>query len=141
VNTAPPEVLRSAPHWYRIVHRDPARVDPATFPRVALPEAVVHYRERYGSNARGLGAGVRGGADYVERGAVRGDRGIAALGELRLVDRGAESDTAGATDGAARVPPQAARSARTRTAGCRAATSGRCGTRPTRRSSSPTSGS
>jgi hypothetical protein len=112
VNTAPPEVLRSAPHWCAIVHQDPALVDPETFPRVALPEAVVHYRERYGSNTSGVGAGVRGGADWIDRGGdstgpLRGDRGIAALGELRLVDRTAESDTAGATDGAARVPPDA----------------------------------
>ncbi|UCD74008.1 MAG: hypothetical protein JSV91_09465, partial [Phycisphaerales bacterium] len=89
LNTAPPEVMRALPHWYKMVHE----VDAPDFnPRVALPEAVVQYRERY-RNVNDFGLGyedtvlpIYNAPDYHSRGTERrGDRGLASIGELLLV--------------------------------------------------------
>ncbi|NNM25510.1 MAG: hypothetical protein HKO59_05925, partial [Phycisphaerales bacterium] len=48
LNTAPVEVLRTLPHWYRLVHDDPVNAVPADrFPRTRVAEALIKYRERY----------------------------------------------------------------------------------------------
>ncbi|MCP3905110.1 MAG: hypothetical protein GY715_15910 [Planctomycetes bacterium] len=84
LNTAPVEVLRALPHWYRIVHADPDAVDPVCFPRTALAEAVVSYRDRL-DDASG---GFANGPDYTRRDAPgRGDRGLASTGEILLLRR------------------------------------------------------
>ncbi len=87
VNTAPPEVLRSAPHMARLVHEIDS---PAFNPFVRLPQAIVQYRERYGNP--GI-ASTDFTPDYGDRGEVtfiddlRGERGIASIGEIGLLDR------------------------------------------------------
>jgi hypothetical protein len=127
VNTAPPEVMRSIPMWYRMVHEtgettdDPPLplfnacvyqgvvqplvtdgVDPgALLPRVMVPEALVHYRERFNGwfhPPNGVGplnqTGIRGGANYERRAtllstltdqALRVDRGMASPAEVNLL--------------------------------------------------------
>ncbi|MHC4981474.1 MAG: hypothetical protein ACYTGT_21050, partial [Planctomycetota bacterium] len=87
INTAPPEVLRSLPHWARAVHEtgmNDAGVLPVPepTPRVRLPEATVRYRERlepggfepsYGDRSGLLGEGIHP------------ERGFATTGELMLL--------------------------------------------------------
>ncbi|MCH8260538.1 MAG: hypothetical protein IIC46_10065 [Planctomycetes bacterium] len=84
INTAPPEVMRSAPHMTRLVHEDNL---PADNPFVRVPEAIVQYRERFGDpmdNTDPLPAyGDRGDDTFIED--LRGERGIASIGELMLI--------------------------------------------------------
>lgn len=84
INTAPPEVIRSAPHMARLVHEDNL---PADNPFVRVPEAIVQYRERFGDpmdNTDPLPAyGDRGDDTFIED--LRGERGIASIGELMLL--------------------------------------------------------
>ncbi|MCH7475375.1 MAG: hypothetical protein IIA27_11965, partial [Gemmatimonadetes bacterium] len=84
INTAPPEVMRSAPHMARLVHEDNL---PADNPFVRVPEAIVRYRERFGDpmdNTDPLPAyGDRGDDTFIED--LRGERGIASIGELMLI--------------------------------------------------------
>ncbi|MEE9131576.1 MAG: hypothetical protein V3T84_16295 [Phycisphaerales bacterium] len=93
VNTAPPEVMRSAPHMARLVHE---LNTPSNNPFVRVPEAIVRYRERFGDpiglneifpiyGNRGGGANppfFLGNPDLVN---LRGERGFASLGELMLL--------------------------------------------------------
>ncbi|MEE8154036.1 MAG: hypothetical protein V3T53_03635 [Phycisphaerales bacterium] len=93
VNTAPPEVMRSAPHMARLVHE---LNTPSDNPSVRVPEAIVRYRERFGDpiglneilpiyGNRGGGANppfFLGNPDLVN---LRGERGFASLGELMLL--------------------------------------------------------
>jgi len=84
ISNAPVEVLRALPHWYRLVPAAPHVVDAPNWPRSALAESVVSYRERF-DNATG---GFRHGPDYADRPAsVRGGRGLASIGELLLLER------------------------------------------------------
>src|SRR5690606_11398840 len=102
INTAPIEVMRILPHWYRLVHETGQAastlfgaaavpediVDPnapptlppqghwplvtdgvaldARLPRVMLPEAAWHYRERF-SGGLPLATGIPDGPDYSRR--------------------------------------------------------------------------
>jgi len=100
LNTAPPEVLRAIPNWMRVVHSSimtTAPIPAGQFPRSALPEAVVSYRERY-DNAAGQNHTWQGGPDYSDRDPsgptddVRGTRGVAGIGEILLVDEPAPAD-------------------------------------------------
>jgi hypothetical protein len=120
VNTAPVEVLRALPHWYKLVHAD-VDFDAAQhsrFPRSALPEAVVSYRERFlnnpsavftDPNATNLGFSPgpldapESGPDYSDRGDLRGERGFASIGEVLLVDAPSVDDPLTMPD---IVPPQ-----------------------------------
>ena len=91
VNTAPPEVMRSLPHWYRLVHEDP-NSPLSDNPFVRLPEAIVQYRERFGDpnvpNAILPIYGDRGDDTFIED--LRGERGIASIGEIGLLNRSAD---------------------------------------------------
>lgn len=86
VNTATPEVLRAAPHLYRLVHELEA---PINNPRVRLPEAIVAYREKAGpkkddTNTLQPGYGDRGEPDgFVEE--LRTERGLASIGEIEYM--------------------------------------------------------
>ena len=86
VNTAPPEVLRSAPHMTRLVHEIGS---PSFNPFVRVPEAIVQYRERFGDpmvNTDLLPAyGDRGDNTFIKD--LRGERGIASIGEIGLLNR------------------------------------------------------
>jgi hypothetical protein len=117
INTAPPEVMRALPHWYRLVHETGGQlIDPvanpyfnaagqplvtdgseplARLPRSMVADGTVQYRERFNAGA-GLPTvpvtGVLGGANYEDRpalagGTLRGDRGIASIGEPLLLGR------------------------------------------------------
>lgn len=117
INTAPPEVMRSLPHWYRLVHEtgldwynnqlfnaagQPLVVsgnDPAALlPRIMLPEAVCQYRERFNAGSVLPTTGYEGGANYLDRPTMidplrptRGDRGFASIGEVNLLGRQGEA--------------------------------------------------
>jgi hypothetical protein len=122
VNTATVEALRTLPHMYKMVHGTPdsdsgsgsiiestanssaaSMFDP--HPRVAIPEAIVQYRNRQGALAltgvyqRTLLTGHRRGPAYYDRGfnGERGQRGIASLGELFNVNKSAYEDFGYAT--------------------------------------------
>jgi hypothetical protein len=98
INTAPPEVLRALPHWYRLAHqtgRDfdgqwiddeaapPRRLVP---PRVLLAEAAVQYRDRLnGLDADEL---VDIGGVSVQVPALATNTGIATLGTPTYSIRG-----------------------------------------------------
>ncbi|MDY7107738.1 MAG: hypothetical protein SYC29_03790, partial [Planctomycetota bacterium] len=98
INTAPVEVLRTLPQWYKIIHKSAADVSPAVpyedYPRCTLPETVISYRERFLNNQFNF-LGFDGGPPYAVRENLldddehdedhRGDRGYASLGELRLL--------------------------------------------------------
>jgi hypothetical protein len=117
INTAPPEVMRALPHWYRLVHESGGQaINPvgnpyfnaagqplvtdgseplARLPRSMVADGTVQYRERFNAGA-GLPTvpvtGVLGGANYEDRpalagGTLRGDRGIASIGEPLLLAR------------------------------------------------------
>ncbi|MCZ6834154.1 MAG: hypothetical protein O7G85_00115 [Planctomycetota bacterium] len=112
INTATPEVMRALPHMDLMIHSDPSGVDVdlGQMPTVALPLAIVHYRERFSGLPKDITAGnavetgYPGGADYLTRNlgsmlTIRGDRGIASIGELLLVEQPARDDTV--------MPPEA----------------------------------
>jgi hypothetical protein len=95
VNTAPVEVLRMLPHWYKLVHNNPTWDVSmrSRLPRSALPEALLSYRERWSDNGW---FAIYGAPDYskrdisgidvdIERYNLRAERGIASLGELGLL--------------------------------------------------------
>jgi hypothetical protein len=94
INTAPVEVLRTLPHWSRLVHRDPQwdGFQRARLPRTAVAEATVSYRERFrnGDIATLDDVEYLNGADYSDRSAVssglREGRGFVSVGELRLLN-------------------------------------------------------
>ncbi len=92
LNTAPPEVLRALPHWTRLVH---VLTSPGDNPRMRIAEAVARYREAIGDHDDLLDADLLPG--YADRGDTGGfiedmrrTRGIAAIGELGLITRGAD---------------------------------------------------
>lgn len=126
INTATPEVLRSVPHWYRLVHEtgqlygrsisdtgtyqlytsngQPLVTDGASpvaqLPRVMIPEAIMQYRDRF-NGAAPYSTGIRSGPNYQNRGnGVRGDRGFASIGELLLLNKSANADMARQVSGA-----------------------------------------
>ncbi|MCH8316593.1 MAG: hypothetical protein IIA64_11520, partial [Planctomycetes bacterium] len=88
VNTAPPEVMRSAPHMARLVHE---LNTPSNNPFVRVPDAIVRYRERFGDpmdSTDPLPAyGDRGDTTFIKN--LRGERGIASIGEVLLLTEGA----------------------------------------------------
>ena len=113
ISTAPIEVLRTLPHWYRMVHqiRSPALLDPLEHsPYTRLAEGVYQYRNRLGhpfdlaltdlftdtrTNHYAPGYLDRGWLFY-DYGAsslpgyipmLRGERGFASPAELQLVNR------------------------------------------------------
>ena len=130
INTASIEVLRTLPHMYKMVHGTPdwevddtadysrggildspntasSPFDPN--PRVAIPEAIVSYRNLQGYPGIGgagswqVETGHPFGPDYFTRGIpdanspagdtlVRGDRGFAAIGELFNLNKSAVED-------------------------------------------------
>jgi hypothetical protein len=90
-------VLRSLPHWYRLVHESNS---PDFNPYVHLPEAVIQYRERLGMPFNDLdilpaygdrGRLIRDLAGLMIapgfRTGMRSERGIATPGELLLLER------------------------------------------------------
>jgi len=116
IATAPIEVMRSLPHWYRMVHETgqiqfmppfftdpmpgqsllynptPTGVTPvqplvianapdpnAMMPRSKIPEAIVHFRERYNGIIGPTLTGLRGGPNFEGR---AGGAGISSIGEL-----------------------------------------------------------
>ncbi len=92
INTATPEVIRSAPHMARIVGLDQSG-DMLRNPRVHVPEAIVAYRDRVGQQYL---------PDYKERDSIatglRSERGFASIGELLLM-RGVEAEATDAPPG------------------------------------------
>ncbi len=95
ISTAPLEVLRTMPQMWKLVHEVNA---PIANPRIALPEAMIQYRERFSTNAmRTLSAPI-GGPDYSARSAVTDDpnlrvsRGFASPNEVLLLDKPAPAD-------------------------------------------------
>ncbi len=107
VNTATEEVLRALPHWAKLVHSDPVTIPES--PRMGVSRGVISYRDRL-ENFDVAGPFRRGypnGPDYsareliANRGTVPGtgdtrgveerinrtERGIASIGELRLVTK------------------------------------------------------
>lgn len=101
INTAPVEVLRILPQWYKLIHNNPA-LDlgfplAQLFPRSTLPEALISYRERFRNDPLSGQFAYLAGPDYSDRDALetdlRGDRGIASIGELRLLTEPAIADT------------------------------------------------
>jgi hypothetical protein len=128
LTTAPVEVMRALPNWYRLVHetggpnddpdanvgneyRTPAdqplvtnsTVPNAILPRVMLPEALEAYRERLNGEAvtDPNPTGIPGGPNYELRTKlypgpadtqhIRGERGIASIGELFALKEPADS--------------------------------------------------
>lgn len=89
INTAPVEVMRAMPQMDALVHSDPLNGVPSSVePFVAVPQAIVHYRERFS----GAQTGFPGGAIYTNREPnVRGERGISSIGELMLLETPATS--------------------------------------------------
>ncbi|MHC4081029.1 MAG: hypothetical protein ACYS15_06140 [Planctomycetota bacterium] len=102
VNTATREVLRSLPHWFRMVHEfNP----PDLNPYVHLPEAVVQYRDRlgarlddqdvlpaYSDRGRAIVDDPVDPTDDIWKSpgwhvGMRSERGVASIGELALLDR------------------------------------------------------
>jgi hypothetical protein len=100
INTAPIEVMRTLPHWYKTVHNDPAFVPEDRFPKVAIAESAVSYRERIANPIFPPVAptiGFAGGPDYSDRPMfqgeqVREERGFASIGELRLLTQTGSAD-------------------------------------------------
>ena len=95
ISTAPLEVLRAMPQMWKLVHEVNA---PVANPRIALPEAMIQYRERFDANAtRALSAPI-GGPDYSARSGVTDDpnlrvsRGFASPHEVLLLDKPAPAD-------------------------------------------------
>ncbi|MHC4767858.1 MAG: hypothetical protein ACYTEI_03985, partial [Planctomycetota bacterium] len=97
INTASREVLRSLPHWFRVVHEDDS---PDFNPYVHLPEAVIQYRDRLGMpfddddvlpayGDRGRLIRDPGGLTVAPgfRIGLRSERGFASPGELLLLER------------------------------------------------------
>lgn len=93
INTAMPEVMHSLPHCYKLLHEDSDELA-RNNPRVGLAEALVQYRDRNPSSWD-LGGGytyavnpIEGAPDYRDRGLtnLRGDRGLASIGEVLLLD-------------------------------------------------------
>ena len=98
INTAPPEVMRSAPHMARLIHEDNPPVDN---PFVRVPEAIVQYRERLGdptvpSTDFTPVYGDRGDDTFIKD--LRGERGIASIGEIMLLNRLADGSPPGEPD-------------------------------------------
>lgn len=91
VNTAPPEVMRAAPHMTKLIHEENSLLDN---PFVRVPEATVRYRERFGDPMDDMDLlpayGDRGAANFLENpdlDDLRGDRGFASIGEVLLLTR------------------------------------------------------
>ncbi|MHC4108778.1 MAG: hypothetical protein ACYSTY_11895, partial [Planctomycetota bacterium] len=89
--TATPEVLRTLPHWHRLVHET---LSASAAPRVGMAEATVHYRERFNGKdpTDPESTGIPNGADYgasrrSDMGDLRGERGLASPGELMLLNK------------------------------------------------------
>ena len=98
INTAPVEVLRILPQWYKLIHNNPNLPNNLSrFPRSTLPEAVISYRERFRNDPLNGQFAYLAGPDYSDRDDLeedlRGDRGISSIGELRLLTRQAIADT------------------------------------------------
>ncbi|MCP3905365.1 MAG: hypothetical protein GY715_17190, partial [Planctomycetes bacterium] len=95
INTAPPEVMRTIPHWYKLVHSRLFQVPGvdvlARLPRSHLPESVVSYRERFINNGDETDLGFAPGPDLSNRSVLanvaqmRGERGVESIGELLLL--------------------------------------------------------
>jgi hypothetical protein len=97
INTAPVEVMRALPHMDTLVHLDRnndvisnGSGSPTGEPLIAVPQAILHYRERFEGRAAPLPRiqGYPNGANYLDRPTgVREERGIASIGELMLLTR------------------------------------------------------
>ena len=92
INTAPVEVMRTLPHWYKLIHHhmlaDPTLYVPLS-PRSLVPEGILSYRERFENvPSSRAGIGMQGGPSYADRNDVlpglRGSRGFASIGEIML---------------------------------------------------------
>ncbi len=98
LNTAMPEVMRAMPFMDALAHRDPLNtINALSEPYVSVPQAIVHYRERYLARTGGILPqiqGMPGGADYSVRSPllIRNDRGIESIGELMLLNKPAQFD-------------------------------------------------
>ncbi|MCZ6850494.1 MAG: hypothetical protein O7F17_02515, partial [Planctomycetota bacterium] len=95
INTATPEVMRSAPHIYKLVYETDNLPlgEPAVNLRVALPEAIVQYRERFAPDPMNPND-FR--PNYSVRDSVvpdlRPERGMASIGEVLLLNKPGAAD-------------------------------------------------
>lgn len=110
LNTAPIEVLRAIPHWYKMVHWDASNSGSSAVNwdrhyRSMMPEAVVAYREKQNNDffvaAPDIFWGIPNGPNYQDRftgitgvgdGDIREERGLRSLGELMMLRKDAVAD-------------------------------------------------
>jgi hypothetical protein len=108
INTAPMEVLRTLPHWARLVN---VKLN-TKYPFVNVAKSIEHYRSRLNGGPNGVGNpsfGYFGGPDYSDPANLpdnmRRDYGFMSLGELMLMNADGTPMPAGSQSNQAFVDP------------------------------------
>ncbi|MCA9297302.1 MAG: hypothetical protein KC983_12315, partial [Phycisphaerales bacterium] len=109
INTAPMEVLRTLPHWSRLVN---VRLSATKYPFVNVARSVEHYRSHLNGGPNGVGNpsfGYFGGPDYSDPESVpdgmRRDYGFVSMSELLLMNEDGTPMPAGSQSNQAFVDP------------------------------------